>query len=43
VKLALLMAATQMDAAEAAEKLRQFGPSLRATLEACGAPLNASP
>ena len=43
VKLALLMAATQMDAAEAANKLCQFGPSLRHTLEACGASLNVSP
>ena len=43
VKLALLMAATGLDAAEAADKLRQFGPSLRHTLEACGASLNAIP
>jgi N-acetylmuramic acid 6-phosphate etherase len=43
VKLALLMAATQLDAAEAADKLRQFGPSLRHTLEACGDSLKASP
>ena len=43
VKLALLMAATQLDAAAAADKLRQFGPSLRHTLEACGASINASP
>ena len=43
VKLALLMAATQLDAAKAADKLRQFGPSLRHTLEACGASLNANP
>ena len=43
VKLALLMAATQLDAVAAADKLRQFGPSLRHTLEACGASLNANP
>jgi N-acetylmuramic acid 6-phosphate etherase len=43
VKLALLMAATGLDAAEAAERLRQFGPNLRHTLEACGASLNAIP
>jgi len=43
VKLALLMAATQLDAAKAADKLRQFGPSLRHTLEACGASLNSDP
>jgi len=43
VKLALLMAATRLDAAAAADKLSQFGPSLRHTLEACGASLNASP
>jgi len=42
VKLALLMAATQLDAVAATDKLRQFGPSLRHTLEACGASLNAS-
>ena len=43
VKLALLMAATGLDAAAGADKLRQFGPSLRQTLEACGASLNANP
>ena len=43
VKLALLMAATQLDVAAAAGKLRQFGPSLRHTLEACGASLKPSP
>ena len=43
VKLALLMAATRLDAAAAADKLGQYGPSLRHTLEACGASLNASP
>lgn len=42
VKLALLMAATHLDAAAAADKLGQFGPSLRHTLEACGASLNAN-
>lgn len=39
VKLALLMAATGLDAAAAADKLSEFGPSLRHTLEACGASL----
>jgi len=43
VKLALLMAATELDAVAAADMLRQFGPSLRQTLEACGASLTASP
>ena len=43
VKLALLMAATGLDAAAAADKLSEFGPSLRHTLEACGASLNAIP
>jgi N-acetylmuramic acid 6-phosphate etherase len=43
VKLALLMAATGLDAAAGADKLRQNGPSLRQTLEACGASLNANP
>ena len=39
VKLALLMAATGLDAAAAADKLSEFGTSLRHTLEACGASL----
>ena len=43
VKLALLMAATELDAVAAGDMLRQFGPSLRQTLEACGASLTASP
>ena len=37
VKLALLMAATQLDAAAAAAQLSKHGPSLRHTLEVCGA------
>jgi hypothetical protein len=37
------MADTGLDAVEAADKLRQFGPSLRHTLEACGASFNAIP
>jgi len=39
VKLALLMAATRLNAPDAAGKLLEFGPSLRQTLEACGASL----
>ena len=39
VKLALLMAATRLNAPDAARKLLEFGPSLRQTLEACGASL----
>ena len=42
VKLALLMAATGLDAAAAADKLSEFGPSLRHTLEASGASLTAT-
>ena len=43
VKLALLMAATQLDAVAAADTLQEFGPSLRDTLAACGASLRAGP
>jgi N-acetylmuramic acid 6-phosphate etherase len=39
VKLALLMAATRLNAPDAASKLLEFVPSLRQTLEACGASL----
>ena len=40
VKLALLMAATGLNPAAAAQKLSEHGPSLRDTLEACGASLS---
>lgn len=39
VKLALLMAASGLDAQAAREQLARHGPSLRRTLEACGAAL----
>ena len=39
VKLALLMAATGLEAAQARRQLERHGPSLRATLAACGAEL----
>jgi N-acetylmuramic acid 6-phosphate etherase len=39
VKLALLMAASGMELAEARAQLTRHGPRLRAALEACGAQL----
>jgi N-acetylmuramic acid 6-phosphate etherase len=42
VKLALLMAATGLEADAAREQLRQHGPGLRAVLQACGAQLAES-
>ena len=42
VKLALLMAATGLEAAAAREQLRQHGPGLRQALAACGAQLSTS-
>jgi len=42
VKLALLMAATGLDAGAAQEQLARHGPSLRRTLAACGASLGGS-
>ncbi|MEB3331884.1 MAG: N-acetylmuramic acid 6-phosphate etherase [Synechococcaceae cyanobacterium] len=43
VKLALLIAATELDAAAARRKLQQHGPGLRATLAACGVSRLATP
>jgi N-acetylmuramic acid 6-phosphate etherase len=42
VKLALLMAATGLEANAARHQLRQHGPGLRQALEACGAQLSPS-
>jgi N-acetylmuramic acid 6-phosphate etherase len=41
VKLALLMAASGLDAQAARAELASHGPSLRCTLDACGATLSA--